>query len=294
MIKFESILVMVAGVAMMGILGGCGFGWTTSYIYENGEQYVAGDREISDKIEAIDIDYLSGDVTLTESSSDAFIITETSGKELDDILKVHTWVDGSTLYVKYCASAKKLDINLLSKKLTIGVPKGTNLNNLKMHVSSGDVDAVCSSKNIDIHCSSGDVHLDQKGKSDIINAHTSSGRVELNIESADKVDVAVSSGKIKINALDITEINSKTSSGDSVYTFTKTPVTSNLKASSGDITINLPKDADLSADLDTSSGDVSYELAFAKNGDNYVCGSGANKLTAHTSSGDVEVKALSN
>ena len=294
MFNIKKVMLMVAGVATMGLLSGCSFGWKTSYIYENGDKYVAGDREISDKIETIDIDYLSGDVILTESSSDAFIITETSGKELDDILKVHTWVDGSTLYVKYCASAKKLDINLLSKKLTIGVPKGTNLNNLKMHVSSGDVNAVCSSKNIDIHCSSGEVHLDQKGKSDIINAHTSSGRVELNIESADKVDVAVSSGKIKINAVEITEINSKTSSGDSVYTFTKAPVISNLKASSGDITINLPKDSDLSAELSTSSGDVSYDLAFAKDGKNYVCGSGANKLTAHTSSGDVEVKALSN
>ncbi len=292
MIKLKSILLVVTGVATMGILSGCGFGWTTSYIYENGEQYVAGDREISDKIEAIDIDYLSGDVTLTESASDKTTITETSAKELTNLQKVHTWVEGTTLHVKYCASAKRLDLNFLDKNLNIALPAGTNLNDLNVSVSSGDIEASCISKNINLNCSSGDVNLHQIGTSDAINAHTSSGDVALSVENANKVDVSVSSGKIDINAGSIRQLNSKTSSGNSVYTLARVPQDSKLRASSGDITINLPKDADLSADLDTSSGDVSYELAFAKNGDNYVCGSGANQMSAHTSSGDVNVKTI--
>ena len=292
MFNIKKVMLMVAGVATMGLLSGCSFGWKTSYIYENADEYLPGNREISDKIETIDIDYLSGDVTLTESTSDKITITETSAKELDDLLKVHTWVDGKTLYVKYCTSAKRLDLNLLGKKLTIGIPKDVALNDLKLDVSSGNVTAACSSKNIDIHCSSGDINLEQTGNSDFINAHTSSGGVELNLESAYKVDVSVSSGKININADNIRVLNSKTSSGSSIYTLANVPETSNLKASSGNITINLPKDADLSADLDTSSGDVSYDLAFAKNGDNYTCGSGANQMKAHTSSGDVKVQVI--
>ncbi len=292
MLKIRSIILSVATVAVTGLLGGCGFGWTTTYIYDNGDKYVSGDREISDKIETIEIDYLSGDVTLTESDSGIVTIKETSAKELDDLRKVHTWVDGTTLYVKYCASAKKLDINMLDKKLTIGVPKDINLSDLKMDIASGDADVTCSADNIWIHASSGDVKLDQKGNSKFVDMHTSSGHVDLNVESVDKVNVSVSSGKIYVNAGNVKDIESKTSSGSSNYTFAKVPKTSVIKAASGDITVNLPKDADLSADLGTASGDVSYDLAFAKNGDNYVCGSGANQMSVHTSSGDVNVKAL--
>ncbi len=292
MFNIKTILLSVAGVTMMGALTGCGFGWTTSYIYENGDKYTAGNREISDKIESIDLDYLSGDVTLTESDSDKFTILETSKKELSDVQRVHTWVDGGTLYVKYAASAKRIDMNFLGKKLVIGVPKGVSLSNLDMHISSGDVDALCSADNVKVHASSGDIKLDINGDCSSIDTHASSGDVDLKVGCVDKVNVSVSSGKISINGENIKDLNSKTSSGSSNYTLAKVPEVSSLRASSGDITISLPKDADLSADLDVSSGKVSYDLAFAKNGDNYVAGSGANQMKVHTSSGDIRVKVI--
>ena len=185
MFNIKTILLSIAGATMMGALTGCSFGWTTSYIYENGDKYTAGDREISEKIENIDLDYLSGDVIISESNSDKITITETSKKELSDLQRVHTWVDGGTLYIKCAASAKKL-----------------------------------------------------------------------NLEAADNVNASVSSGNIAINTGSIKELTSKTSSGTSSYTLQNVPAISSLRASSGDITINLPKDADLNAEFDVSSGNV--------------------------------------
>ena len=107
---------------------------------------------------------------------------ETSAKELDDKRKVHTWVDGTTLYVRYCASAKGLDLNNLNKKLDIQIPADCRLENLKVDVSSGDftgkefeangvnvyassgdVEVVCGAKDIEIKTSSGDITLTQHG-----------------------------------------------------------------------------------------------------------------------------------
>ncbi len=291
MFNIKTILLSIAGATMMGALTGCSFGWTTSYIYENGDKYTAGDREISEKIENIDLDYLSGDVIMSESNSDKITITEASKKELSDLQRVHTWVDGGTLYVKCAASAKKLDMNMLGKQLTIGIPGGTNLKGLNLHISSGDVDATCIADNIKIRTSSGNIRLTQTKNSSVIDVHASSGNVELNLEAADNVNTSVSAGNIVINAGSIKELTSKTSSGTSSYTLQNVPAISSLRASSGDITINLPKDADLNAEFDVSSGKVSYDLAFAKDGDNYVSGTGANQMKVHTSSGNINVKS---
>ena len=106
----------------------------TNYLYDNGDKYEAGDRDITEKIESINIAYMSGEVVMTETDADVVSIKETSNKELDDKRKVHTWVDGSTLYVRYCASAKGLELNNLDKKLTIDIPKNIELSDVKLEM----------------------------------------------------------------------------------------------------------------------------------------------------------------
>ena len=122
-------------------LTGCSFGVfnTFTYTYDNSEKYTAGDREIDDKITAIDIDYVSGDVTLNGSDTDKVTVKETSNKDLDDAHKVHTWVDGSTLYVRYCESAKSINFNNINKKLELSIPGAQELDNLNVKISSGDL-----------------------------------------------------------------------------------------------------------------------------------------------------------
>ena len=154
-------ILMAAGVlALAGALCGCSFMGVTSYIYDNSDQYTAGDREIKDKIEKIDIDYLSGQVTLTGNTGESIKITETAKKELDDKRKVHTWVDGTTLYIRFCDSGRNMDLNHLDKKLTVTIPADTNLSDLKIQISSGDVKCTdVTAENVDVDTSSGDVDV---------------------------------------------------------------------------------------------------------------------------------------
>ena len=253
MIKLGIVLTVVAGVAIMGALSGCSFGMVTNYHYDNSDKYTAGDREISDKIDSIDLDYTTGDVNLIESDSDKIVITETARKELEDNQKVHTWVDGTTLRVRFCASAKGINMTGLDKKLTIAIPAGVQLSEIKLDVTTGDINATCN---------------------------------------AEKINIDDTTGNISVTAAGVKELSAKTTTGDSSYTLAQVPASTSLKSTSGNIKIYLPKEADLTADLKVTTGEVTYEQAFSKSGNTYVCGNGANQLSAKTTTGDVILKAL--
>lgn len=264
----------------------------TNYLYDNGDKYEAGDRDITEKIESINIAYMSGEVVMTETDADVVSIKETSPKELDDKRKVHTWVDGSTLYVRYCASARGLELNNLDKKLTIDIPKNIELSDVKLELSSGDADISCSAKNYDLNASSGGINLTQRGDSDSINMEVTSGGISVNYESADKINVSASSGSIYLKGNSVNDFKSEVTSGNGDYTFNQLPKGASLSASSGNINIYIPKDADLTLTAKKSSGDMSTEHAFTKDGDTYVSGSGTNKMNVSVTSGDIMIKDI--
>lgn len=306
----KSLFYTIVVVAMLGCLSGCNFGFKTNYIYQNGEKYTAGNREIAEKIETIDLDYMSGEVKLIGTDANIVTINETSEKQLDEKRKVHTWVDGTTLYVRYCASAKDLDLNNLKKNLEITIPKDAALGNVKFKVSSGGIQCegfeaesvnlyassgnialTCAAKTIDLHASSGNITAILQDDSDSVKLDTSSGSISIDMKNANKVDLHSSSGKVWVFAKQIKELQSRVSSGTGEYHFSQAPEKSDISHSSGSVEIYLPKDSDLTGDFHTSSGKVFYELAFAKRDDDYVCGSGANQMKVHVSSGNIEVKA---
>ena len=320
-------ILMAAGVlALAGALCGCSFMGVTSYIYDNSDKYTAGDREIKDKIEKIDIDYLSGQVTLTGNTGESIKITETAKKELDDQRKVHTWVDGTTLYIRFCDSGRNMDLNHLDKKLTVTIPADTNLSDLKIQItsgdvkcsdiaaenvdvdtSSGDVDVSCTAANIKVDASSGDITLTataeeisvesssgdivvkQTGKSRKIAAEASSGALDITAEEVINLRTKTSSGRIKVTADTVGNFESDSSSGRCEASFAQAPDSTDIETSSGSVKLLLPANAELTAEFDTSSGDITYEFPFTKDGNHYVSGAGTSKLRVETSSGDITI-----
>ena len=112
--KFKKFIYIAALAGAIGCLSGCNYESKTSYMYDNADKYTAGNREISDKIENIDIDYMSGDIELLATDTDSISIKETTNKTVDSDLQVHTWVDGTTLRVRFCESARNLSLSLQS------------------------------------------------------------------------------------------------------------------------------------------------------------------------------------
>lgn len=309
--KKMSKIVLVAGLAavMLGALTGCME--SINYTYNNGDKYTVGDRTITEKIDTIDIDYLLGDIKLNATETDAIEIKETSNKTIEDKLKVHSWVNEGTLYIRFCKSDRGLDFTNLDKDLDITIPSDTKLSNLKVEISSGsfsgkelnassinvnassgEIDVNCTADKIDLTASSGSVNLNQKGDSSEIKLEVSSGRITADVENSSIVNVVTSSGDVTFNGKKIKNIETDASSGDGKYTFSEVPEKSSFTASSGEINIYLPEKSDITVESTHSSGDFDYELPFEKNGDNYVCGSGTNSMEINTSSGDQKIMKL--
>ena len=330
--KRSKILTGILGMVTASTLclTGCSGGFFTffTYTYENGDKYTAGNREITEKITTINIDYVSGDVKLQGTDSDKVSITETSNKELSEEQKVHTWVDGSTLYVRYCKSSKNLSFFQIEKNLNITIPGSQDLDSMILHISSGNADFSgftsktvnaksssgnvtmnCSAsdiiikassgkvalvedgdaKSIDINSSSGTVNVDQKGSVDSVKIHSSSGSVTAALGKVGAFDVHVSSGKINVEAEEINDLKSTSSSGKNEYKLGKAPATADIHSSSGGVKVYIPEDSDITVKPHLSSGEFNYELPFTKNGKEYVCGNGSNEMTIKVSSGDVDI-----
>lgn len=290
--KLKGLVCAVALMVAVYCMNGCtiSFGASTNYTYKAADKYVAGDREISDKIETIEIDYLSGDVKIVQADTDSISIKESANKKVSDDLKVHTWVEGSTLHVRYCDSSKKINLTNLDKKLEITIPDDVQYKNLIIDMASGSVDAECDAKDYDLSAASGDIVLKQSGESDKIKIDTASGGIAVTMDTADKVDVSAASGDILVNAVKVDDFTADTASGSNEYHFENVPEKSDIQSASGSVKVFLPEDADLTAFIDTASGDITYDFAFEKNGDDYVCGKGSNKMKVDTASGDVKIK----
>lgn len=315
---------MVMLVLVIACLSGCYQG--ANYYYLNSEKYTAGDREIAEKIDTIYIDYSSGDVQVIRAASEATAkgdeisdtdevskesgtikITETASKELNEKQKVHTWVDGSALYVKYCAADKGIDLRNLNKKLKIEVPAGlsfeivdvrvssanASLNNIEsqnisVQASSGNINVLGAAKEVELNASSGKISFEQQGECDTVKMSNSSGGVMASIEKAEQIKIMTSSGDIQVNAGTVTEFESNSSSGACRAKFTEVPQKTKIGASSGSVSVYLPENPDLKAHVTTSSGKFYCDIPLAKDGDGYICGDGSNYIEVTTSSGDVD------
>ncbi len=310
----KGIIKKLAFAGIMTMMIGAFTGCTTrlNYLYKNADKFTPGDRVIEDKIENINIDYLSGNVTLTGTDTDAVKITETSNKELDDKRKVHTWVDGNTLYVRYCASAKNLNFDKIEKELDIEVPGDVKLSSVNSDVSSGgfkcngieaDIfDAECSSGGIEIDCSanefnleasSGSITLNQRGESQSVNLEASSGKILGTIENTSKLKAEGSSGNVELTLGNVKELVSEISSGNLTLTMQNVPETSSLESSSGDITIYAPASSGITAKIEVSSGNLNFDYPFEKKGETYICGDGACRMDIEASSGNVSFHKIS-
>ena len=327
------------------------FGSVFHYEYANSEKYSAGDMETKNEIESLNIDYLFGNLNITGSDTDTVTVKETANVALEDDYKVHTWVDGGVLYVRFCASENGLNFNNIQKNLEITLPGDKTIDDLKIEMTSGDVK--CDNmtfKNIDsastsgdqsfdceadtvevdvtsgvlglkvnddcnsvsVNATSGDLVIDLKGNCNTISVATTSGNVSLeqtgdadsasfqstsgnistNVGNVAKMDITTTSGGIGVNGKYIKDIATDCTSGNCLLVFEQVPDNTKINATSGNITVKIPKDAGITLNVDTTSGDFNYDYSFSKQGDTYVSGDGTAHVEISATSGDVNLSMI--
>lgn len=232
--------------------------WNASFRYgddfdndfEENNTYHVSDASIN----SIDIDWISGGVTVIPYDGDDIVIREKSKGKIDEENCLRYRISGDTLEINYFRQTAEFNftgsINY-SKQLEIKVPRA-----LAKSLDELNFDAVSADLNIrDLHIAS--------------------------------LDVDTTSGNLLGKNIEAKYVNMGTVSGDMKVTYTSCPKELNMDSTSGDCTISLPKGSSVTAELDSVSGDFSSEFSTRyEEEDVYIIGSGECEFSVSTVSGD--------
>lgn len=301
---------MLAAVALASVfaLSGCSF--MSSVIYANAEQYTVGNAKITDKIENIEIDWIDGSVNIVSHAENTFLLTEKAGDGITDELRLHWWLENTTLHVKFAKSGKNLWLfRAGNKELTLTVPETLSFGDISINsasakisvgnlaaeslsisTASGDMNVGCTANTVKLNSASGSIELNQNGKAEKIGIDTASGKINADLGQSDQVELESVSGKINVTAASVDSLSVKATSGAVSGTFEVTPSECKLRAVSGDVTLILPDAPDFTAKIKTASGNFESDFALKKAGNLYICGSGSGSMDIETVSGDVSIQ----
>ena len=300
----------MAVIALSAVCGLSGCTYFGSLTYANSDKYSVGDTEFNEKIENIEIDWQSGSVSIASHSESTFLLSEKTGDGISDDFRVHWWLEGTTLHVKYAASGARMQLfGAWHKDLTLTIPEEFSFDDviiraasaeinigdlsaetLDVSTASGDMDINCAANTIRLNSASGNVKLRQEDKADDIAVDTASGKIDVNLGCADKASFESASGKIDVTAGKVDTLTAESTSGKIFCELDAAPSECKLNAVSGKVTLVLPEDCGFTANVKTTSGDFDSDFALKKNGNTYICGDGSADIVIKTTSGDVSIQ----
>lgn len=229
-------------------------GRLNKYSYADGRDYTAGNARITQKVEEIEINWVSGKVDIVLHDGDDIILTEESDRKLTEKKQMHWLLDGKTLRVQYIASGALSTTNV-KKNLTVMLPVTLSLDGVSINVVSSSVEA--------------------------------------DALQADKLMINTVSGRVDVACKRVNEVKANTVSGGLHLTFDRAPERITAGSVSGDVNIALPEDTGFRAELDSVSGDVRSGFSMErKDKDLYVCGNESCRIDVNTVSGDLNIDEL--
>lgn len=258
-----------------------------------------------DKSGTLTVNAGTGDVIVTGSTANQMHIVATSDD--DDNVRVDVTRRGAEVAVTRRGSDSRFEIS---------VPQGTHVT---VRSNSGDVTVRGTRGEVEVNSTSGDVHVqDVSGPfmvtsfSGEVEASNVNGRVEIHTQSGDltlsdirgDIEIGNTSGDIKLQRVASKLVRARTTSGDVSYDGTIDPSGRyEFKSYSGDIRLNVPRDASAQLAVSTWTGEI--ESAFPitlKPGEHgigsatskkftFEIGGGQAHITAETISGDLTVSS---
>lgn len=170
---------------------------------------------------------------------------------------------------------------------------------LDVKASSGKITAKkIVSEEITVDASSGSINISSLTATKAADIKSSSGSVTIESLDAGKSNINCSSGKITVHDVRDTNLKAKSSSGSIDIGYTNFGVNSDvdLDASSGAISLTLPKFSEFILDAKANSGSIhcDFDILASSAERNKLIGrtegNAKNNVTLHASSGSIEVK----
>ena len=313
--------ILVAGV-VLGIKTTFGF---IGYSYANAGKYSCGDTEIKKNVSNLDIDWLNGKVNILYHGGNTVEVSEKSDRDVSENLRMRWQLDGDTLRIRY-AKPGRLPNRLPRKELTVLLPENIVLNDvvvsatsgtlsipalradsLILNATSGDINASATAKTVLVDATSGHIDLQlsdhakeisavttsggiavEAGNVDSFTAETTSGGIHVTLKNAGDVDLSSTSGNISTEILKAKRAEIESTSGDIQLGISKL-VSLKVKTTSGRVRAALPSKPGFTAELETTSGQIDYDLPLTKQNGSYVCGDGSAEVEIHTTSGSITI-----
>lgn len=279
-----------------------------SYSYANASRYAAGGTVITGAVDSLEIDWIDGGVSVAYHKENTVEISETAKRNLSGAEKLHWWLDGTTLRVKYARSETTITGNP-QKKLTVTLPESASVplksveiatvsgsircvplyaETVKLSSVSGSINAECAADDLNASTVSGKITLNASANE--IKLSATSGAVDAGIGHAKALDISSASGKIRVNATEIKKAEIDSVSGAVEAALQKTE-SLKIGTVSGAVRLSLPKDMGFTADFSTVSGSLNNAISAQRTGNRCVLGDGSAVINVSTVSGGLTLSA---
>lgn len=273
--------IFLVGILLMHTLAGCNYsvdvGFVSTYHYENADDYVMGGASLSDAISEIEINWVSGSVTVQYHDGDTVLVSETCSRELEEQSSLYYRVVGDTLMIQYAKSGVWTNIDF-QKDLTVSLPKPSDEDgaviteyDLSIETVSADVEILgIQTQKCELENVSGEISASLLGEMTSLQIENISGNVSIHVDCLDRFDVESVSGNVSLTGEDIR-------SGD-------------IETVSGNVSLHIPPNHGYAVDFDSVSGDIHFHgVEVSKVGDRYTVGDGSRRYDVETVSGDVKI-----
>lgn len=248
---FRILLIVVLFLALVAVFMPDTFSFI-GYRYDHASRYTAGECSIDQRVNRLDVNWISGQVNIEQHSGDEIILSETASRSMKQNEKLHWLVENGTLYVKYVRSGK-INLSRLDKDLTILLPE---------HLQLSDVLISCVSANVQA----------ELPEAESVTINSVSGEAEAALQKTENVQI-------------------DTVSGNMLLRFAQAPKSIDAHAVSADVTLHLPENAGFAADMDSVSGQIGGRLADGNTGKSLTHGNGACSIRMDSVSGDLKLEA---
>lgn len=299
--KNIGLLVLICGVVAFAITT---FGvWLASnyafgqqdYYYEGGQAYSRGDCQLNpSQVKNIEIDWLSGNVTIERYQGDVIQITETDSPSPDaDKLHYHL-NDSGYLQIRYFSSRQTAGIyhKVENKDLVIRVPENCSFEDIQLTINAGNATLT-------------DLTLEDKAYITVV-----SGNVNLNSCEVEKLFCDISQGLLNDVGSTIQQINAGVFQGNikmsgaygvfdggvqqgniSLETWSATRIKAQIDQ--GNLNVILPENIGFTARYLVDTGSINFGDFQVNNtgSTEAICGDGALELILTVKSGVIDFKA---
>lgn len=297
MMKKVTSLILILGVCVC-LLSGCRLPFGSSsglsdIRYEDAERYTAGGASLTDTVERVKIDWVSGSVRVTSHAGDTVEFAEEANRGLNDDTSLYYWLDGTTLRIKFCRSGK-WSLSGLEKDLTLYLPEELALKELEVDGVSAELEAAAvRAEELKLETVSGGIRVTDCSVAKEAELFSVSGSIDAGLPGTlEKLKTDTVSGRVTVSAGEILSVRGGSTSGGLSFSLSNAPRSLEVDTVSGSVELYLPEDAGFTLRFSTVSGELSSDLPCRPDGKEYVCGDGAGDYSIGTTSGDVTIRAV--